>query len=175
MSAAPASQPSHAFPTFRHLDALRRKLRPVARARLTAILLAAVSLVTGLAIVIYDGFILGQEQYRLYWIASGMIPFYLPGAAYALAWWGLGKGRPWTAHLAMAAAAVQACSAVFFAISLTLVSVSYGIFVLGGVLGIAIDVIFIFQLRRALPWVRADATNAHGFAIDDEIVEAEAV
>ena len=175
MSAAPASDPSQTFPTFRHLDALRRKLRPVARARLTAVLLAAVSLVTGLAIVIYDGFILGQAQYRLYWIASGLIPFYLPGAAYALAWWGLGNSRPWTAHIAMAAAAVQAGCAVFFAVSLTLVSVSYGMFVIGGLLGIAIDAIFILQLRRALPWVRADASKTHGFMLDDEVVEAETV
>ncbi|MEM7806725.1 MAG: hypothetical protein AAF561_01275 [Planctomycetota bacterium] len=141
-------------------------LTPIVRARATAICLGIVSSVLGLGIMIYDGMLVSLPQHRLFWLLMGGLAFYGPGAGYLLAWWGLGSGRTWALRIGMLAATVQIGVAIVIASGHGFGKLPTSPMVIAEcTLWSAACVILIFQLKRALPWVRTDAESHHGFEV----------
>ena len=144
----------------------RSGLTPIVRARATAACLAILSLSLGLGIMIYDGLIASLPQFRLFWLLLGGVIFYLPGVAYGLAWWGLGRGRAWTGRLAMGVAVPQAALSLAFGIGNIATGLAPSVFILAEcLLWTTACVILFLQIRRALPWVEADTGDHHGFEV----------
>lgn len=164
------------FPTFSRLQAFRRSLTPVRRAETTAGLMALLSMLVGVGIVLVDGvFNTRFPQFREEWIVFGTLGFTLPGGCFALAWWGLRTTRRWPLVIGAIGAALQAIAGVAtITVVIWYTGMPYLLLVLGVALGVALEIILIWQLRRAWPWLGSDATVTHGFnVIAAEPVEAE--
>ncbi len=128
--------------------------------------MAIISISVGLGVMIYDGLITSLPQFRAFWLVLGGVAFYLPGVAYLLSWWGLGRGRYMAALAGLPMAAVQAALALFAAVGHAAGGLPFVWTVFaGGFLWAVVCVVLVFQIRRALPWVAADAETHHGFEI----------
>ena len=146
--------------------ALSRRIDPITKARVGCGLMAGVSIAVGLGIIVVDGLLNPHARFRPFWIALGGVAFYGPGACLALAWWGLRAGRGWAVQIGLVAAVLQATLAAGATVYFAGFARPWSVLpMVEGMLWTAADVLVALQLRRALPWVRADVAERHGFEV----------
>lgn len=136
-----------------------------------AMIMAGLSLVIGLGVTIYDGVLNDLERPRAFFIAAGMLGFYLPGLLLAGAAFGLRRGWRRLVLAGAVAAMAQGAMALIITVGHFKVTPFSPIWFVEGLLWTAADVYVAWRLWRALPWVSADAKG--GFEV--EVMEAEAV
>lgn len=137
------------------------------------LLLGGMSLVIGLGVTIYDGILNPLTQPMLFFVAVGMLAFYIPGLLMGYAAWGVRNGRLTAVKLGIFAAVAQGLMAAVVTPGQFVVTSFSLVLLIEGILWTAADFYVAWLLWKSLPWVATDAESHHGFEVG--AVEAEAV
>jgi hypothetical protein len=126
-------------------------------------LLGAASVLCGLVVILAFGYFNRYARFRPYFIAGGMIAWFVPGVLLTTCSYFLARRRKGAAVAAMAVAFVQGvCAATLLYFSVTLEPVS-PIPVTLAVLWVAAIVQLLHHLWRSLAVIRVDADHLRGF------------
>ena len=159
---------------FGRLNDFRRE-HPRGWTFLAAASMAGLSLVIGLATTIYDGAMNPLPRARLFFLAVGILAFYVPGLLMGYAALSLRRGRTTPVTLGVVAAVAQGVMAGVVTPGHALLLPFEPLTFVEGMLWTAADFYVAWRLWRSLPWVRADAEANRGFEVASaEAVEAEA-
>ena len=146
---------------------------PRGRVFMFALVMAGLSIIIGVGTTVFDGILNPQRRPMLFFLAVGLIAFYVPGVLMALAATGLRRGWARLVQLGSAAALAQGCMAAFATVGQFHVTAFTLSAMVGGVLWTTADFALAWLLWRSVPWVRSDVAQHHGFElITAEVAEA---